>query len=203
MSYEKHATPLPACLEPAKIVARAESCAHLINLSVAEGEHRAALRHVYLLGATEMLKRLHGQPEPDYLWGWQQDERDWSRRLRELYDRYSVAPPPPGPDHGRYCVCRRVDCWFGITSSVTATPVGEEEEDYIRLAWAYHGLILCQACGGVAPWRGETVGSMPLTGAAFVLRRHFHPDGRRREAPSSNPPALDATTTTSEGPNHE
>lgn len=70
-----------------------------------------------------------------------------------------------------YCKClqeRRQ--WYGIANIVVAQPETEEDKKWVHTAAHYAGLVLCETCGGTAPYLGGPVGQMSITGAAHILK---------------------------------
>ena len=76
----------------------------------------------------------------------------------------------PSEDRMTYCRCESARDWYGIANIAITAAENDEEHKWLLIARRYAGLVICQNCAGIAPWRGEPVGQMTLTGAAHVLR---------------------------------
>ena len=74
---------------------------------------------------------------------------------------------------GAYCSCDlgKRD-WLGIANVLVAKP-----DKWTDIARYYAGLVICQACGKIAAWRGEPVGQIGLSGAAHILKTIWGSDG--------------------------
>ena len=83
---------------------------------------------------------------------------------------------------GRYCTCTEDKRdWRGVAGVLVAPP-SPEMRPWVEIARQYVGLVLCEVCGGVAPWRGEPVGQVGIIGAAAILRARMNP---RTDAPEA------------------